>query len=115
LAGEIEALKGNITLSAEHFEKALNYEDELPYNEPAEWYIPTRQSYGAMLLKAKKYKRAEEVFRSDLSYYPNNGWSLMGLYQSLIGLDRNEEAKKVKEKFEIAWRNSDIEINSSVL
>ena len=115
LAGEIEALKGNLTLSAEHFEKALNYEDELPYNEPAEWYIPTRQSYGAMLLKAKKYKRAEEVFRSDLSYYPNNGWSLMGLYQSLIGLDKTEEAKKVKEQFEIAWRNSDIEINSSVL
>ena len=115
LAGEIEALKGNFKLSSNHFENAMKYEDELPYNEPAEWYIPTRQSYGAILLKAKAYKKAEKIFRSDLEYYPNNGWALMGLYQSLKGMNKMEEAKKVKEKFDVVWSKSDIQIKSSVL
>ncbi len=115
LAGEIEALKGNFTLSTNHFERAMKFEDELPYNEPAEWYIPTRQSYGAILLKSKEYKKAEKIFREDLLYYPDNGWSLMGLHQSLKGLNKMEEAELIKEKFNEVWGASDIIITSSVL
>lgn len=115
LAGEIEAAKGDLSKAIEHMEKAVTFEDELAYNEPAEWYIPTRQSLGAVLLKAKKYKEAEIVFLEDLEYYRANGWSLMGLYQSLLGQEKVEEAKEVKEQFDQAWRKADIEINSSVL
>ena len=115
LAGEIEAAKGDLSKAIEHMEKAVTFEDELPYNEPAEWYIPTRQSLGAVLLKAKKYKEAEIVFLEDLEYYRANGWSLMGLYQSLLGQGKLEEAKEIKEQFDQAWRKADIEINSSVL
>ena len=115
LAGEIEAAKGNFTKAIEHLEQAVIFEDELNYNEPAEWYIPTRQSLGAVLLKAKRYEDAEIVYLEDLEYYRDNGWSLMGLYQSLQGQGQKERAYEIKLKFDRAWSRSDIEINTSVL
>lgn len=115
LAVEIEAAKGNLNKSIKHFEKAVVFEDELPYDEPARWYIPTRQSLGAVLLKAKEYKKAEKIYLEDLDYYRQNGWSLMGLYHSLLGQEKVDEANKVKQEFDIAWKDSDIEISSSIL
>jgi len=93
----------------------VKYEDQLPYNEPAEWYIPTRQQLGALLLKDGKFEEAEIIYREDLDYYRQNGWSLKGLHKSLIGQKKIEEAAKVKEEFDLAWKYADIEINSSVL
>ncbi|MFK5880372.1 MAG: tetratricopeptide repeat protein [Flavobacteriaceae bacterium] len=115
LAGEIEAYNGNLDEAISHLEKAVTYEDELPYDEPSVWYIPTRQTLGAILLKAKKYKQAEKVYREDLAYYRQNGWSLKGLYISLIAQDHVYEAEYVKSDFEKAWVKADIEIDSSVL
>ena len=115
LAGEIEAAKGNFGVAIEHLEQAVVFEDELAYNEPAEWYIPTRQSLGAVLLKAKRYKDAELVFMEDLEYYRDNGWSLMGLYQSLAGQGQKDRADEIKLKFDKAWSESDIQIKTSVL
>lgn len=115
LAGEIAAGVSNLPKAIEHLKKAVKYEDELPYDEPSVWYIPTRQSLGAVLLKAKRFQDAEKIYLEDLSYYRSNGWSLMGLYQSLIGQGKKDEANKIKNKFEIAWSDADIEISSSVL
>ncbi|NOQ91439.1 MAG: hypothetical protein GQ552_01830, partial [Flavobacteriaceae bacterium] len=115
LAGEIETSKGNLTKAVKHLENAVSYEDELPYDEPSVWYIPTRQSLGSVLLKDKKYKEAEKVFLEDLVYYRQNGWSLMGLYQSYLGQGKVDEANKIKQEFDIAWSDSDIEIRTSIL
>ncbi len=115
LAGEIEVGKGNLAKAIEHLERAVIFEDELAYNEPAEWYIPTRQSLGAVLLIAKKYEEAEIVYLEDLEYYRDNGWSLMGLYRSLQGQGQEERADEIKQKFDEAWSRSDIEITTSVL
>jgi tetratricopeptide (TPR) repeat protein len=115
LSGEIEVGKGNLAKAIEHLERAVIFEDELAYNEPAEWYIPTRQSLGAVLLIAKKYEEAELVYLEDLEYYRDNGWSLMGLYRSLQGQGQEERADEIKQKFDEAWSRSDIEITTSVL
>jgi len=115
LAGEIEAYNGNLDEAISHLEKAVAYEDELPYDEPSTWYIPTRQTLGAVLLKAKKYEQAEKMYREDLAYYRQNGWSLKGLYLSLKAQDHVYEAEQIKTAFEKAWEKSDIEIDSSVL
>jgi tetratricopeptide (TPR) repeat protein len=115
LAGEIEAKKGNLSKAIAHMERAVLFEDELPYDEPSAWHIPTRQSLGFILLKAKKYEAAEKAYKEDLSYYRQNGWSLIGLYTSLIGQNKIEEAKKIKKKFDLSWSEADIEINSSIL
>ena len=115
LAGEIEFSKGNTTEAIAHLERAVIYEDELPYNEPAEWYIPTRQTLGFVLLKSEKYVEAEKVYKEDLEYYRENGWSLIGLHKSLIGQGRTEEAKEIKIRFTTAWSMADIEIYDSIL
>ncbi len=115
LAGEVEAFKGNYEVSISHLKNATIFEDDLGYNEPAAWYIPTRQTLGAVLLKAKKYTEAQKIYEEDLAYNRQNGWSLMGLYQSLLMQGKAEEAEMVKEQFDIAWSKSDIEISSSIL
>ena len=115
LAGEVKAASGDLAGGIAHLQTAVKYEDELPYNEPAEWYIPTRQQLGVLLLKEGKFIEAERIYREDLDYYRQNGWSLMGLHESLIGQHKLEEAAEVKKEFDVAWQYSDIEINSSVL
>lgn len=113
-AGEVYASTGNKEKATEHFEKAIAYEDELPYDEPAVWYIPVRQSYGAFLVETGEFSKAEKIYLEDLSYYRENGWSLKGLELSLAGQGKVSEAKEVSKRFEKAWKDADIELTSSV-
>ena len=52
-------------------ESAVAAEDALSYNEPADWYYPTRESLGAALMRAKRFVDAEKVFRPILSAIPS--------------------------------------------
>ncbi len=115
VAGELAALENNYSIAIDHLRKAIVLEDELNYTEPAAWHIPTRQNLGAILLKVKKYEEAEKVYREDLEVLRQNGWSLMGLYQSLLGQGKTNEANKTKLEFDKAWEHADIEINTSIL
>jgi hypothetical protein len=48
-----------------------------------------------------------------LKKYPENGWSLFGLHQSLLAQGKSKEAAEVKAGFEKAWVNADGEILAS--
>ncbi|MEN8790257.1 MAG: tetratricopeptide repeat protein [Flavobacteriaceae bacterium] len=115
LLGEVAAYQGNLKESIEHLKEAVAFEDQLIYSEPSPWHIPTRQSLGAVLLKDGQYNAAEKVYREDLEFIRQNGWSLMGLYHSLQNQGRTEEAIKVRAEFDKAWEHADIEISTSVL
>ena len=115
VTGELEALEGNYEKAIVHLTKATNYEDNLNYTEPSAWHIPTRQNLGAILLKFNKYEMAEKVYKEDLAVLRQNGWSLIGLYHSLIAQGKVDEAKKIKNEFDKAWEHADIKINTSVL
>lgn len=115
VAGEIAAAEGDLDKAITKFKMAMEEEDQLVYSEPPAWYIPTRQNLGDALMKAKKYQEAEMVYREDLKHLRQNGWSLMGLYQSLKAQDKNEEADAILEEYNKAWEHADIEISSSVL
>jgi tetratricopeptide (TPR) repeat protein len=115
VAGELEVLKGNLPKAIEHLESAIVLEDGLTYTEPAAWHIPTRQNLGAVLLKAKKYEAAEKIYKEDLDILRQNGWSLIGLYNSLIAQVKNSEAEAIKKEFDKAWVDADIDIDNSVL
>ena len=115
VAGELEALNGNLPKAIDHLEKAVVLEDGLTYTEPAAWHIPTRQNLGALLLKSKDYEKAEKIYREDLAILRQNGWSLMGLYQCLKAQDKIEESKKIKLEFDQAWQHADINIETSIL
>ena len=115
LAGEVAMANGNTNKAHEYFEKAVILEDALIYSEPAAWHIPTRQTLGAFLLEQKKYTEAEKVYRKDLQILRQNGWSLMGLYQSLKAQGKTKEANMIKKEFDQAWQHSDIDIQTSIL
>jgi tetratricopeptide (TPR) repeat protein len=96
-------------------EKAVEMEDLLIYNEPSTWHIPPRQNLGAVLMKAEKYIEAEKIYREDLKDLRQNGWSLMGLHNSLLAQGKDDEAKEIKDEFNRAWEDANIEINTSIL
>ncbi|WP_055392466.1 tetratricopeptide repeat protein [Flagellimonas eckloniae] len=115
VAGELAALNGDTSKAIKHLENAVEFEDGLTYTEPAAWHIPTRQNLGAILMNAKKYEEAEKIYKEDLDVLRQNGWSLMGLHNSLKAQGKLEEAQAIKQEFEKAWEHSDIEIETSIL
>ena len=81
--------------------------------EPPAWFYPVRHNLGAALLAAGRAAEAEAVYREDLRQYPQNGWSLFGLAQSLQAQGRRTEAADVQRRFGEAWRHADVTITSS--
>ena len=94
-------------------QKAVEIEDRLAYTEPPDWFFSVRLALGDWLVKAKRFAEAEDIYRQDLTTFPENGWALIGLYNSLKGQGNEVEAKGVKQRFDKAWQWSDIKINSS--
>ncbi len=115
LAAEVSAYEGDLQSSVSLLKEAVKIEDMLIYSEPSPWHIPTRQTLGHYLMKDEQFEAAEKIYREDLEKIRQNGWSLMGLYNSLQAQDKTEEAKAIKAEFEKAWENADIEISSSIL
>ncbi|MGB5429028.1 tetratricopeptide repeat protein [Eudoraea sp.] len=115
VAGELASLNGDLPKAIEHLKNAVSLEDKLVYTEPAAWHVPTRQNLGAILLKANKFNEAEVIYKEDLEVLRQNGWSLMGLYKSLLAQGKMDEAALIKAEYDSAWENADIEIDTSIL
>ena len=107
LEGELFAAQGKMNTAAQSLKKAVAYEDELIYREPKDWPIPARHFLGAHLLKMKQASGAEKVYRQDLALNPGNGWSLLGLYQSLMMQHKTVAARKCQLAFKRAFANAD--------
>jgi tetratricopeptide (TPR) repeat protein len=115
LAGEIAAQENDYRSALRHLRQAVELEDNLNYDEPAPWYSPVRQTLGAILIKANRPHEAEGIYREDLERYPRNGWSLLGLAQSLEAQGKVAEAEVVYQRFKTAWQATDINLTASRL
>lgn len=113
LAGEIAAEAGNYDEALAHLREAVDLEDGMGYYEPPPWFAPPRQTLGAVLLESGDPAAAAQVFRDDLSSWPENGWSLSGLYHALKAAGEEDEAQSIRERFEQAWSRADIELRVS--
>jgi tetratricopeptide (TPR) repeat protein len=113
LRGEIALAEGVSADAIAYFKEAVANQDTLPYTEPPFWYYPTRQSLGWALIHAGEYDAAEQVYRKDLIAYPKNGWSMFGLIQSLQKQDKQLEAEKEMEMFDIVWAMADVKLEAS--
>ena len=94
-------------------EEAVVIEDQLNYQEPPDWFFSVRHELGAVLLKAGKHADAENVFKEDLELFPENGWALNGLKESLDGQGKSEEIPAIQERLEKAWQWADTELAGS--
>jgi len=94
-------------------EQAVAAQDRLAYNEPADWFFPTRHLLGAQLLSAARAAEAERVYREDLGRNPANGWALYGLAAALRAQGKAPEAAHVERQFAQAWQHADVQLRSS--
>ncbi|MEM9833573.1 MAG: hypothetical protein AAF944_23285 [Bacteroidota bacterium] len=93
--------------------EAVEIEGHLNYNEPPDWFFSVRHPLGTILLEMEKFAEAEEVYRDDLFFLPENGWALNGLYLALKAQQKISEAEQVKDRFERAWQYADIQLSAS--
>ena len=113
LRARLAAATGHETDAIALLRDAVAKEDTLAYDEPADWFIPVRQQLGAALLKAGQAKQAEAVYREDLRRHRDNGWSMLGLAQTLKAQGRSLEAASAQAAFKKAWANADIVLTAS--
>jgi tetratricopeptide (TPR) repeat protein len=114
--GEILIAEGKIDSGIEQLHAAIQKEDALKYDEPPGWLIPVRHSLGAVLMKQQRFAEAEQVYRDDLARLPENGWSLLGLAESLRKQKKNgDEVAQTQAKFKKVWAKADLTITTSCL
>lgn len=115
LAGEIAARRQRYDDAIRTLKEAVGLEDGLPYNEPRFWPIPIRHYLGATLLTAGRAEEAEAIYRADLIRNPNNGWTLLGLSQSLRVQQKHDEAEAAERQLSAAWTFADVGVTASRL
>jgi hypothetical protein len=93
--------------------EAVAKEDQLAYDEPADWFFPVRHLLGAALLREGRAADAEAVYRADLQRHRENGWALYGLALALTAQKRDAEAQVVQQRFATAWKDADIVLTAS--
>jgi tetratricopeptide (TPR) repeat protein len=114
LAIVIPMVDGEILIAEGKIDSGI--EDALKYDEPPGWLIPVRHSLGAVLMKQQRFAEAEQVYRDDLARLPENGWSLLGLAESLRKQKKNaDEVAQTEAKFKKVWAKSDLTITTSCL
>ncbi len=111
LEGEIALGAGDHPAALAAFEKAVSVEDSLVWDEPEPLPFSARHWLGAGLLETGRPGDAEAVYRADLKKHPHNGWSLLGLAQSLEA--QKKPTRDVGEEFDRSWARSDTWIRSS--
>lgn len=113
MLGEILFREGQHDAAFEALATGASIEDALIYDEPPGWMQPVRHAWGALLMSVDRFAEAEAVYRADLERNLHNGWSLLGLRESLIAQGKDAEAKPVVAALEAAWRRADVSPSSS--
>ena len=113
LEGEILLSQGQLSGAIEAFEKAVEVEDLMDYDEPEPLPFAARHWLGAALIEAERYREAEQVYRQELKDHPHNGWSLLGLKSALAGQGKTGAA--VDADFKQSWARSDVWSTASKL
>ena len=122
MTGEVEYRRGNFDAAFEHLGRAVELDDNLPYDEPWGWMQPTRHALGALLMEQGRLEEAEAAYRADLGldgqlrracWHPDNVWSLHGLHECLTRRGETVEADHVRQRLDLAVARADVPIESS--
>ena len=102
-------------LNARAFERANRERSRAQGALPPDWPQSMRLYLGAALLKAGRAAEAEAVFRRDLRWHQNNGWSLFGLATALEAQGKSTAAKSARNAWEKVWSQADVALNSPAI
>ena len=115
LDGRLALQRGDTAAAITFLRQAVAAEDELVYDEPPAWYLPSRDALGAALLRAGDFPAAEQVFRDELAVHAQSGRALFGLRAALVAQGRDGEARAVQKHFVRAWRAADVKLNVATM
>jgi tetratricopeptide (TPR) repeat protein len=113
VTAELAVARGDNDAAIAALREAVVIEDGIPYDEPPGWHAPVRHSLGTALLAADRPAEAERVYREELRRNPDNGWSLLGLAQSLEAQQKSKPADEAREQFAVAWQHADVDLEAS--
>jgi tetratricopeptide (TPR) repeat protein len=108
LAGRIAEARGNMSQAIADYTKAVAQEDTLDYDEPTDWFYPTRETLAAALLRAHRPADAEKVLRADLSRNPHNPRSLFALAAALAA--QKKDAAPITAEFGRVWEGGKLSL-----
>jgi tetratricopeptide (TPR) repeat protein len=111
LNGELLAKRRDYDKAVAELDRVVRLEDTLLYNEPPDWYYPTRHTLGSILLDAGRAKEAEIVFWQDLKKNRENGYSLKGVIDAMKA--QGKDASAVEKRFDKAWSAADVQLSSA--
>jgi tetratricopeptide (TPR) repeat protein len=98
----------------EIFEKAVQTEENMVYDEPRDWLLSPKHYLGNAYLKIGKWVNARKVFQNDLRYNDENGWALFGLYQAFTTGNKKAEGERIFARFKKAFAKADTELHGPV-
>jgi len=111
LAGKLALARGDKQTALALLRKAVEAEDNVSYNEPADWDLPARELLGGAFLMNGDYSEAEKVFRAEIAKHQRNGRALFGLVESLKRQGKDSSALMVQREFEKAWETADTKLS----
>jgi len=118
--GEIAYREGDFIKSFALLRESVKLQDSLHYDEPWGKMQPVRHALGGLLVEVGEFEEAENVFRKDLEFHPNNPWSLTGLLKCLeiemLSEKNGEHVNNLKKSTEtVSILRLEVERISSVL
>ena len=111
LEGELLRERGDTDGAVAAFERAVELDDALVYDEPEPLPFAARHWLGALLIELDRHAEAEQVYRDEIADHPHNGWSLFGLKTAIEAQGRSDAA--VDADLEASWARSDTWIKAS--
>jgi tetratricopeptide (TPR) repeat protein len=115
LDGRLALMAGDTATAIAELRKAVAAEDALVYDEPPDWYLPSREPLGAALQRTHDHSAAEQTFRDELARHRESPRALYGLHAALVAEGRAKEAEAVQRRFRRAWRAADVELHTASL
>lgn len=110
LDARIAGARGDWNAAASEWGATVAAQDKMRYNEPDDWYYPTRESLGAALLRGGNAAEAEKAFREDLVKHPRNPRALFGLQKALEAQGKTVDAAWVRDAFAKMWKGGALKI-----
>ena len=111
LEGEILWSEDDHTGAIAAFERAVEVEDSMAYDEPEPLPFAARHWLGAALIESGRYADAERHYRVELVDHPHDIWSLHGLKAALAAQGKTDP--DVDADFEMSTARMDVWITSS--
>lgn len=105
---KIAESEGKTSEAIKFLQQAVNEQNSVFYNESPISFFSARQQLGALFLKLRQYKEAEQTYREDINKIPNSSRSLFGLKESLKGQSKFYDLYWIDQAFQQAFKYSDI-------